>query len=239
MFYLRRTNSPDIEGPYSLEYLRQMARDGKLFASDQLLNAETNEELMAHQILDVPASAPPMGGMSENPYAPPPTKPGITPAQTAIIALIIIASICILPVLLLIPTAGRVLLPDTDMAQAERVLRKVVRATEAYCNDYDGFFPSGMGSRDVWINQLDPYLDSDVSLEFENGDQVEANKNLNNIRLSSVIDPYQTVMFYVLPEPGKGDMAAVANVDGQVGGVPADRMKQSVDSGIYNVPIGR
>jgi len=237
VYYLRRTNSPDIEGPYSINYLRRMAADGKLDGNDNLLNAETNEELLVHQLLDVPATAPPV--YPTEPTATQPPARGVTSAQKAIIGLVIVASMCILPILLMLPTASKILIQSTDMVEARDVLTEVRRATEAYCNDYDGFFPSGMGNRDEWTQQLSPYLPSDVSLEFENGDLVEANKNLDNIRMSSVIDPVQTVMFYVMPQEGTGDFAAVANVYGQVGLVPAEKMQKSVDSGIFNVPIER
>lgn len=242
MYYLRRNNSEDIEGPYSLEYLRQMAANGKVSGSDQLLHADTHEEISANALLGVPYEAPPVYQTvtREQPeYAPQSESKGISNGQKAVIALIIFASICVLPFLLAIPAATKALIPNTDMRQAENVLEDVARAAELYCSDYDGFFPSGMNNHDIWAEQLSSYLPNDTPLEFPNGDRVEANKNLNNIRLSSVIDPYQTVMFYVLPEPGKGENAAVANVNGQVGFVSAEKLQQSVDSGIFNVPIGR
>ncbi|MBX3113704.1 MAG: hypothetical protein KF836_03985 [Fimbriimonadaceae bacterium] len=237
MYYLRRINSQDIEGPYSIDYLRQMAKDGKLDGSDNLLNAETNEELTVSQLIDVPTSAQP--NQAPPTATPPKATHKVTPAQGAIIGLIIVASLCILPLLLMIPTASKILIQSTDMLEARDVLNQVRRATEAYCNDYDGFFPSGMGNRDEWTQQLSPYLPADVSLEFPNGDMVEANKNLDNLRMSSVIDPGQTVMFYVMPQEGTGEYAAVANVYGQVGLVPAKKMQKSIDSGIFNVPIER
>lgn len=228
MYYLRRGANADPEGPYSLEYLSKMAREGKLAPSDQLIDAESESHTTVGELL---------GNVSDIQWRS--QKSSTSAAQMAIVGMLLLAGLCLLPLLTALPRMERTIsggvTRSTDSAAGHlEALREITRAAEMYCYQHDGFFPSGMDS-ERWKEQLRPYI-SDPSVLDPGPDQVlGANPNLNNIRQGSVIDPYRTLMFYITPSSRRGD-AAASNVDGQFGIVRAEELQKSIDSGIFNVP---
>ncbi len=230
MYYLQRGGA-DPEGPYSLEYLARMAREGKLSPADSLIDAASNQQSTVGEQL---------GHLSDASWRP--EKSSVSGASIAVIGMILLAGLCLLPILTMLPSArtrsgGIISSPGrasgSVVANLE-ALRAVTRATEMYCYQHDGFFPSGMDS-DQWKEQILPYLNDRSALDLGPEFTLGANPNLNNIRQGSVIDPYRTLMFYIMPSSGQGE-AGASNVDGRVGIVPAEGLQKSIDSGIFNVP---
>jgi hypothetical protein len=241
VFYLQRSGSPDQEGPYSIEYLKQIAREGRLNAEDLLIPAEGGEPFRAGENLE----------FGELPRAETTHKPPVTEAprvntnsskistgSIAVIAAVVIISLCCIPSFFIFRGSKGVAMGEpTGIGSVDSMtaLRQVTQATITYTNDWDTFYPSGMDESTRWQSQVRPYMPSASSFEVD-GHQIEANPNLARIRRGTIIDPTQTLMFYIR-EPMLGDQSPVSNAEGNVGYVNSAKLERSIRRNIYNVPF--
>lgn len=240
MFYLQRSGSPDQEGPYSFEFLLHMAKEGRLFADDTIIPADGGPSFRAAENLefgDLEYATPPEAPPTFNPK---PTGTKVSPGTIAIISAVVVLSLCCIPSFFIFRTGSQAV--QGEMSGVESIdsitaLNQVTMATLSYCNDHDGFFPSGMDST-LWKEQLRPYLPAGSVLEINKDMQIEANPNLSVIRQGSVIDPRQTLMFFIR-KPVLGDQSAVSNVAGDSGYVNSAGLERSIRRDIYNVPFER
>lgn len=254
MFYLQRHGSPDQEGPYSYEYLLRMAKGGELTADDLLFPADGGEPFRAGENLEFgdlppgapkePMAEPAMPSVMADGGAPPVLGPQKTSQGTvAVIAVVVAISLCCIPGFLLFQGGGQGAggglvgggVPGVQSMDAISALNRVTEATIQYCNDHDGFFPSGMDS-DKWKEQIRPYLEPGTRFDAGPGLPIEANPNLSVIRQGSVIDPRQTLMFFIR-KPVFGNQSAVSNVSGRTGYVDSEGLEKSIRGNIYNVPF--
>lgn|GEM_PF-6568295 len=241
MFYLQRSGSPDQEGPYSFEYLKQIAREGRLNAEDLLIPADGGETFRAGENLefgDLPRA--------DAPHKPPLTEPPrtsvnpskVSPGSIAVIAAVIVISLCCVPSFFLFQGGkGAALGEPTGIGSVDAMtsLRQVTQATVNYTNDWDTFYPSGMDDSTLWQSQVRPYMPNDSSFEVD-GHKIEANPNLARIRRGTIIDPTQTLMFFIR-DPMLGDQSPVSNAEGNVGYVSSEKLERSIRRNIYNVPF--
>lgn len=252
MFYLQRHDSPDQEGPYSYEYLLRMAKAGELSASDLLTPADGGEPFRAGENLEfgfsagsAPQAENHSGSESQTVQAPPKMEGASSSRGTmAVVAAVAAISLCCIPGFILFqgfgvnPASGGVGgggMPGIQSMDAISALNRVTVATIQYCNDHDGFFPSGMDSQQ-WKEQIRPYLEPGARLDAGPGLDIEANPNLSVIRQGSVIDPRQTLMFFIR-KPVLGNQSAVSNVSGRTGYVSSEGLEKSIRRNIYNVPF--
>lgn len=218
-----------------------MAKEGRLFADDTIIPADGSEPFRAAENLEFGSleySVPPEAPPAFTPKTRSDSK--ISAGSIVVIAAIAILSLCCIPGFLIFRTGSQAVqgeMSGVESVDAITALNRVTQATINYCNDHDGFFPSGMDSTQ-WKDQIKPYLPDDAVLEIGPEMQIEANPNLSVIRQGSVIDPRQTLMFYIR-KPVLGDQSAVSNVSGQSGYVNSEGLERSIRRNIYNVPFER
>ncbi len=240
MFYLQRSGSPDQEGPYSIEYLKQIARDGRLYAEDLLIPAEGGESFRAGENLEF-GDLPRADNVHKPPVTSPPQTSGPVKTSAGSIAVIIavaIISLCCVPSFFMFRGGKKAALGEpTGIGSVDSMtsLRQVTQATINYTNDWDTFYPSGMDDSTLWQSQVRPYLPNDASFEV-NGHKIEPNPNLARIRRGTIIAPTETLMFFIR-EPMLGDQSAVSNAEGYVGYVSSEKLARSIRRNIYNVPF--
>ncbi|MFM9871920.1 MAG: hypothetical protein ACKVQS_00480 [Fimbriimonadaceae bacterium] len=242
MFYLQRSGSPDQEGPYSFEYLKQIAREGRLNAEDLLIPVDGGESFRAGENLEF-GNLPRAEKIHKPPITDPPpitanpnTK--VSAGTTAVIVAVAIISLCCVPSFFLFKSGTNAITGEpTGVASIDSMtsLRQVTQATLNYTNDWDTFYPSGMDDPTRWQNQIRPYLEDNVKFEVD-GHKIEANPNLARIRRGTIIDPTQTLMFFIR-DPIFGGQSPVSNAEGAVGAVDTEKLARSIRRNIYNVPF--
>lgn len=217
-----------------------MARSGQLVAEDLIIPAEGGESFRAGENLEF-GSLP----RSETIHKPPVTETTssstsktVSNGTIAVIVAVAIISLCCIPSFFLFKGGKNAISGEfTGNASVDSMtaLRQVTQATINYANDWDTFYPSGMDDPTYWQSQIRPYMGANKSFEI-GGHKIEANPNLARIRRGTIIDPRQTLMFFIR-DPLFGDQSPVSNAEGNVGYVSSERLAKSISRKIYNVPF--
>jgi hypothetical protein len=249
VYYLYRQGQPDPEGPYSFEYLKNLSREGRLFADDRLEPTDGSPSFHAGEVLEfgplqnyVSPGIEPEETIHRPPTYPEskPTNSSVSPSTIGVLIAIALVSLCCVPGLIFMrPAAGEAgglgsIGGGSGSVDSMTSIRRVTRAAIAYCSDNDGLYPPGMDS-DEWRNQLQPYLEPGQS-DLGKLKSIKANPNLSGIRRGSIIDPYRTLMFYST-DSAFGGQTAVSNSEGQVAFIESRLVDEAVKKNLYYIDI--